>query len=54
MAMSKKMAVFLVVVPCRLVYWHCSHRPEDGGNTDLRKIGKIIPVYTALQPKTQP
>jgi hypothetical protein len=30
------------------------HRPDDGGSTDLWNVGKLIPVYTALQPKRQP
>jgi hypothetical protein len=49
-------------LPC----WTCSplcpwisrarltHRPDDGGSTDLRNAGKLIPVYTALQPRRQP
>jgi hypothetical protein len=30
------------------------HRPDDGGSTDLWNVGKLIPVYTALQPRRQP
>jgi hypothetical protein len=25
-------------------------RPDDGGSTDLWNVGKLTPVYTALQP----
>jgi hypothetical protein len=31
-----------------------THRPDDGGSTDLWNVGKLIPVYTALQPRRQP
>jgi hypothetical protein len=27
---------------------------DDGGSTDLWNVGKLIPVYTALQPRRQP
>jgi hypothetical protein len=30
------------------------YRPDDGGSTDLSNVGKLIPVYTALQPRRQP
>jgi hypothetical protein len=30
------------------------HRPDDGGSTDLWNVGKLVPVYTALQPRRQP
>jgi hypothetical protein len=30
------------------------HRPDDGRSTDLWNVGKLIPVYTALQPTKQP
>jgi hypothetical protein len=33
---------------------HYTHRPDDGGSTDLWNVGKLIPVYTALQPWRQP
>jgi hypothetical protein len=29
-------------------------RPDDGGSIDLRNIGKLIPVYTALQLRREP
>jgi hypothetical protein len=29
-------------------------RPDDAGSTDLRNVGKLLPVYTALQPRRQP
>jgi hypothetical protein len=67
-AMTMKMAVFWVVAPCRLVWvyqlftgLYCLHhqgdfhqRPDDGGSTDLWNVGKLIPVYTVLQPTRQP
>jgi hypothetical protein len=28
--------------------------PDDGGSTDLCNVGKLIPAYTALQPRIQP
>jgi hypothetical protein len=31
-----------------------THRPDDAGSTDFRNVGKLIPVYTALQPRRQP
>jgi hypothetical protein len=30
------------------------HRPNVGDSTDLWNVGKLIPVYTALQPRRQP
>jgi hypothetical protein len=33
---------------------HQGDRPDDGGSTDLRNVGKLTPVYTALQPRRQP
>jgi hypothetical protein len=30
------------------------HRPDDGGSTDLWNVGKLIPVYRALQPRRRP
>jgi hypothetical protein len=29
-------------------------RPDDGGSTEVRNVGKLILVYTALQPRRQP
>jgi hypothetical protein len=49
-----KMAVFWVVVPCRLVWTDFTHCPNDGGSTDLLNIGELIPVYMELQPRRQP
>jgi hypothetical protein len=46
-----KMAAFWVVPIFRA---HLTYRPDDGGSTDLRNVGKVIPVYTALQPRRQP
>jgi hypothetical protein len=31
-----------------------SHRPDDRGSTDLLNVGKLMPEYTALQPRRQP
>jgi hypothetical protein len=31
-----------------------THRPDDGGSTDIWNAGKLIPVYTALQSRTKP
>jgi hypothetical protein len=31
-----------------------THRPDDGGGKALWNVGKLIPVYTALQPRVQP
>jgi hypothetical protein len=28
--------------------------PDDGGSKDLWNIGKLLPDYTALQPRRQP
>jgi hypothetical protein len=50
-----KMAVFRVAAPCRLVSpgrWVT--RPDDGGSKGLWNAVKLIPVYTALQPRRQP
>jgi hypothetical protein len=30
------------------------HRPDDGGGKDLWNVGKLLPDYTALQPRRQP
>jgi hypothetical protein len=43
-AASMKMAVFWVVVPCN---------PDDGGSKDPRNVGELLPVYTALQPRSR-
>jgi hypothetical protein len=31
-----------------------THRPEDGGSTGVWNVGKLISVYTALQPGREP
>jgi hypothetical protein len=31
-----------------------THRPDDGGSTDLWNVGKLIPVYTVLKPRRRP
>jgi hypothetical protein len=31
-----------------------NHRPDDGGSTDIRNVGKLIRVRTALQPRRRP
>jgi hypothetical protein len=58
-----KMAVFWVAAPCSLVEVYqrfkgaCClhhHRPDDGGSKDLWNVSKLLPDYTALQPKRQP
>jgi hypothetical protein len=57
-AASVKMAVFRVVAPCSLldVYRRfrgacCLHHQ---GSKDLWNIGKLLPDYSALQPRKQP
>jgi hypothetical protein len=66
-AVNMKLAVFWFAAPCRLVWvcqcfrgmyylhhqgdeWH----PDDWGSADLWNVGKLIPVYTALQTRRQP
>jgi hypothetical protein len=49
-AVSMKIAVFWVVVPCSLVE---VYRPVDGGSKDLWNVGKLLPDYTVLQPRRQ-
>jgi hypothetical protein len=44
MAVSTKMAVF----------WVVGDRPDDGGSKDLWNVDKLLPDYTALQPRRQP
>jgi hypothetical protein len=59
---STKMAVFWVLAPCSLVEiyqrlrgpWCPHHGPDDGGIKDLWDVGKLLPDYTALQPRRQP
>jgi hypothetical protein len=46
--LHKKMAVFWVVAQCSLL--EISQRPS-GGSKDLLNVGKIIPDYTALEPR---
>jgi hypothetical protein len=48
----RKMAVFWVVAPCSLVVRAMS--PDDGGSKDLWNVSKLLPDYTALQPRRQP
>jgi hypothetical protein len=36
------------------VTWGFTHRPDDGGSTDLWNFCKLIPVYAALQCSRQP
>jgi hypothetical protein len=38
----------------RWVLLMITHRPDDGGSTDLWNVGKLLPDYTALQPRRQP
>jgi hypothetical protein len=57
-----KMAVFWVVAPCSLVEAEqrfkgtccLHHQGYDGGSKDLWNVGKLLPDYTALQPRRQP
>jgi hypothetical protein len=44
-----KIAGFWVISPCILV----NVRPEDGGSKYIRNVGKILPDYTAHQPRRQ-
>jgi hypothetical protein len=44
--MSTKMAVFWVVALM-------NDRPDNGGSKDLWNVGKLLPDYTALQPRRQ-
>jgi hypothetical protein len=48
-----KMAVFWDVVPCSLVevYGHF-RRSDDGGNKQLRNVGKLLSHYWATSGKT--
>jgi hypothetical protein len=56
------MAVFWVVAPCSLVEVYrrfrgpccLRHRSDDEGSKDLCNIYKLVPDYTALQPRRQP
>jgi hypothetical protein len=34
--------------------FNISDRPDDGGSKDLWNVGKLLPDYTALQPRRQP
>jgi hypothetical protein len=56
-----KMAVFWVVAPCSLVEVYqrfrgaaSINRPDVGGSKVLWNVGKLLPYYTALQPRIQP
>jgi hypothetical protein len=61
-SMMMMMTVFWDVAPCSLVevYWcfrgacclDCS--PDNGGSKHLWNVGKLLPDYTALQPKWHP
>jgi hypothetical protein len=59
-AVTMKMAVFWVVAPCTLIWvyrrfedLYCLHHRGDWGNTDLWKVGRLIPIYMAPQPRRQ-
>jgi hypothetical protein len=59
-AVSTKMAVFWVVAPCSLVEVYkrfrgpcCLHHQGDRGK-GLWNVDKLLPDYTALQPRRQP
>jgi hypothetical protein len=59
-----KMTVFWVVAPCSLIEVYQRFRgpcclrhqgPDDGSSKYLcRNVGKLLPDYTALQPRRQP
>jgi hypothetical protein len=49
-----KMFVFWVVAPCFRDLYCPTHHPEVGGSKDPWIFGKLIPIYTALQPRRQP
>jgi hypothetical protein len=57
-AVGIKMAAFWVVAPCRLVWVYQRFRglycPDDGGSIEFWNVGKLMPVYPALQPRRQP
>jgi hypothetical protein len=60
------MAIFWVEAPCSLVDVYQRFRdpcylhhpgdkyPDDGGSKALWNVGKLLPDYTALQPRRQP
>jgi hypothetical protein len=57
MMVSMKMAVFWVVAHRNLVefYQHLGGtHPDDRGSKYLSNVGKLLPDYTALQPRRQP
>jgi hypothetical protein len=43
---------FLHLKPIRRA--RLTHRPDDGGSKVLWNVGKLLPDYTALQPRRQP
>jgi hypothetical protein len=49
-ALSDLLPLYLYWLPT----YNFTHHPEDGGSTDLWNASKLIPVYTALQPRRQP
>jgi hypothetical protein len=52
-----KMAVFWVFAPCSLVQVYRRFRgaiPDDGGSKHLLNVDKLLPDYTAQQPRSQP
>jgi hypothetical protein len=59
------MAVFSVVVPCRLVevyrrfrgtcyIHHQGDRPDDEGSKNFWNVGELLPDYTVQKPRRQP
>jgi hypothetical protein len=40
--------------PTQPLILRAPHRPDDGGSKDLWNVGKLLPDYTALQPRRQP
>jgi hypothetical protein len=67
-AVSTKMAVLWVVALCSLIEVYqrfkspcclhhqgvMTHRRDDGGSKNHWNVGKLLPDYTALQPRRQP
>jgi hypothetical protein len=52
MAASMKMAVFWVIASN--IRAMSTHRPDDGGSKHLWNVSKLLPDYTAQQPRRQP
>jgi hypothetical protein len=48
----KKLAVVYAIYSTSML--ELLYRPDDGGSKDFRNVGKLLPDYTALQPRRQP